>query len=1119
LLRRLRIVLAGRDDPEGEFISLALMREIGIWLWKALLPESAPVQELDALAQALRTELTPLLLTLPDPLSELPWELLYDPAASDERGFLAQRRPLLRFAPSETHPNPLPSPLRILVLISSPLSLGEDSRVDVESERAAIEEATREARESGLLYLLIEDDVTLERVQQALTRFKPHIVHFIGHGGYDENNGGFLLWENDQGKALPFSDVRLATLLRPRGLHAVVLHACKTGNRNERIDISGVAGTLIKEGLPAVLAQQGNFSYTSSQRASRSWYTALVSGQSLAEALFEVRQALALSDRPDWAVPVLYGGPTSLVPFLDTTVSTLLPDPTLTSNETPGDFPAPTGVFVGRHNEMRALRLMLDGRSHGKTMALLLGPGGIGKSTLAAQALARYGKYYKGTLTLSCLEYTDSGLFLQRIAQFLQERGSPGLAESVLPEAKLSPETKIEETILALNVAGPFLLVIDNLESVQNEDQTIRDPELLFLLQKVLTNLRGGRVIVTGRYAIKGFPYQGKFAANILRLDLDDLSSYEIDRLLDRHSALAQLGEATRAILINEFGGFPYVYDLLSSDAASQSLEQLLADIQGRVTAERQQRSAQEWNEIRQQVIEFTALDVAVTRLAEPTRRLLSHLSVLQQPFPLQVIEQGLETPRSVWQPLLDWSLLRFNASERTYRLHSLTKQYAEPLLEEQERPHVQAQLGTWYERYATQESHELSDYLEAHRLYRAAGEKVRAGTLAMRMAGTLIRYGLYPLLRTLCITTFNDVHDDDKSLTGMSLHQMGIIAQDQGDYPEARRLYAQSLAIKEQLGDLNGKANTLHQMGMIAQKQGDYPEARRLYAQSLAIYEQLGNLSGKATTFGQLGILAQKQGNIEEALDFLIQAFLLFEQLHSPNRTLVQQLLTRIRSHIDEHSFLAHWQAIAGDHPLPPLVEEKNTQSLIQTAIAFMQTPTWNASQQFLETHPELLSPDIDSLLEQLALEIEDEQTRQSIEAYRQLLRRCREIGIAAAFAALINAAAEQDTENSTTAPTSQNEPQSLTLEDLPRVIARVIQQGTQEDCQRLAEALVETQHGLSEEQAAISDLLGCFVSRLHGEIPDASILTDTLIELWQELEILLASDPKPDEQEKKNG
>src|SRR5947209_7538344 len=403
LLRRLRAVLIGQDDPSGKLEPLDLLREVGIWLWQALLPDTAPSQERDALSQALRDGLEPLLLTLPDALAGLPWELLYDPDSSDEQGFLSQRRPLIRFIPSETNLPPLPLPLRVLVLICSPLSLGEFSRVDVESERAAIEQATREPREAGLLHLLVEDFVTPERVQQALVKFKPHLLHYIGHGGYHETMGGVLLWENESGQELPFTDVRLARLLRPRGVRAVVLHACETGRRDERVHVHGVAGTLVREGIPAVLAQQASFSYESSQRASRDWYTALTSGQGLAAALFEVRQGLALSDRPDWAVPVLYGSTAGLLSLLDESAPPAPPDPLLVSEEGAADLPTPTGVFVGRHREMRLLRLMLESMpGRGPVMALLLGPGGIGKSTLAAQALARYGRRYKAILTLSC---------------------------------------------------------------------------------------------------------------------------------------------------------------------------------------------------------------------------------------------------------------------------------------------------------------------------------------------------------------------------------------------------------------------------------------------------------------------------------------------------------------------------------------------------------------------------------------------------------------------------------------------------------------------------------------------------------------------------------------------
>jgi len=808
-LRRLQPMLSGLGDPAEELDSLALFRNVGIWLWQVLLPDSAPAQQRDALAHLLRAGHTPLLLALPDRLAGLPWELLCDPQQPAEQGFLARRRPLMRLVASDVDTAPVTPPLRVLLLISSPPALGEDSRVDVESERAAVEQATRDAREAGLLHLLVEDIVTPRRVQQALVRFKPHIVHYIGHGGYDAATGGLLLWEDERGNELPLSDERLAALLRPRNVHVVVLHACQTGRSNARTEVRGVAGTLVHEGIPAVLAQQANFTYESSQRASEAWYNALAAGQCFAEALFEVRQALTLADHPDWAVPILQGGPASLAPLLDSTALPGPPDPLLTSQGAAADLPTPTGVFVGRHRELRALHLMLENApGTGPVLALIMGPGGIGKSTLAAQAVTRHGGKYKAVLTLSCQGYQSVEPFLRRMAEFLKRQGVPSFLESTLPDPKLSTTAKIEEAIVALNQAGPFLLVVDNLESVQNDDQTLRDASLLYLLQKLVTNLRSGRVLITGRYAVKDLLPAGKFAANLLRLDLDDLSTYETNQLLTRHHTLAHLGETVRKTLIREFGGLPYVYDLLSSDAASQSLDLLIRDVQGRITEERKQRSTEEWQKVRRQAVESAALEAAISRLAEPSHTLLAQLSVLHQPFPLAAIEQGLGAARTAWQPLLDWSLLRYDPQEQTYRLHSLTRRYAEDLLNAQDRTQAQAQLAAWYEHYAIHESHDLADMLEAHRLLREAGSARQAGGLAMQLAETLRRWGLYALLSELCEVTLDDLRESDERLAAHALYEWGNIAYLQGNYQEAQQFYQQSLAISEQLDDQRGYAN-----------------------------------------------------------------------------------------------------------------------------------------------------------------------------------------------------------------------------------------------------------------------------------------------------------------------
>jgi hypothetical protein len=253
-----------------------------------------------------------------------------------------------------------------------------------------------------------------------------------------------------------------------------------------------VAGTLVREGMPAVLAQQGSFTYASSQLASETWYTALTSGLGFADALFEVRQALIQADRPDWAVPILYGSAACLEPLLDGDAAPGPPDPALASSRS-ADRPTPTGAFVGRHRELRALRLMLENPpGRGPVLALITGPGGVGKSTLAAQAVTRYGSRYKAVLTLSCLGYHHFELFLQRLGEWLKRQGALGLLEVILPDAKLSISAKIEAAIEALNQAGPVLLIVDNLESVQQDDQRLRDSDLLLFLQKLFTNLQGG---------------------------------------------------------------------------------------------------------------------------------------------------------------------------------------------------------------------------------------------------------------------------------------------------------------------------------------------------------------------------------------------------------------------------------------------------------------------------------------------------------------------------------------------------------------------------------------------------------------------------------------------------
>src|SRR5579871_6424352 len=64
-------------------------------------------------------------------------------------------------------------------------------------------------------------------------------------------------------------------------------------------------------------------------------------------------------------------------------------------------------------------------------------------------------------------------------------------------------------------------------------------------------------------------------------------------------------------------------------------------------------------------------------------------------------------------------------------------------------------------------------------------------------------------------------------------------------DYATARALYEESLAIRRELGDKNGIADSLSNLGEMAKEQGDYAAARALYEESLAIRRELGDKYG----------------------------------------------------------------------------------------------------------------------------------------------------------------------------------------------------------------------------------------------------------------------------------
>jgi tetratricopeptide (TPR) repeat protein len=105
----------------------------------------------------------------------------------------------------------------------------------------------------------------------------------------------------------------------------------------------------------------------------------------------------------------------------------------------------------------------------------------------------------------------------------------------------------------------------------------------------------------------------------------------------------------------------------------------------------------------------------------------------------------------------------------------------------------------------------------------------------------------------------------DEVRVAGLS-NNLAFMYQNRGELTEARRLYDESLEISKRLSDQGGVAVTLHQLGWLAQGQGKIEEARRLYDESLDLSKRLDNQNGIAVTLLNLATLAYDQGKLEEA-------------------------------------------------------------------------------------------------------------------------------------------------------------------------------------------------------------------------------------------------------------
>jgi len=242
----------------------------------------------------------------PPELAVLPWEFLYD-AERDRYPCLSSKTPLVRYLdlPEPVEPVRVSPPLRVLGMVTSPQGLAP---LDVEHEKRLVEEALKELRTGGLVELTWLEGQTWRHLQRRMRLGEWHIFHFIGHGGFDPaTEEGAIALAGEDGRLNLLRARSLAELLNDHyPLRLAFLNSCEGARGNDSDAFSSTAATLVRCGIPAVVAMQYEITDKAAIEFSRDFYEAVADGLPIDAAVTEARAAVSMDSMLEWGTPVLY---------------------------------------------------------------------------------------------------------------------------------------------------------------------------------------------------------------------------------------------------------------------------------------------------------------------------------------------------------------------------------------------------------------------------------------------------------------------------------------------------------------------------------------------------------------------------------------------------------------------------------------------------------------------------------------------------------------------------------------------------------------------------------------------------------------------------------------------
>lgn len=109
--------------------------------------------------------------------------------------------------------------------------------------------------------------------------------------------------------------------------------------------------------------------------------------------------------------------------------------------------------------------------------------------------------------------------------------------------------------------------------------------------------------------------------------------------------------------------------------------------------------------------------------------------------------------------------------------------------------------------------------------------------------------------------------------------NELGLLAEERGDYPSTLAAFRRALQTWQQVGDAHGAAEAQNNIGFAHCQLGDYGDAQVYWQQAADAYAALGEQTGRVRTMQNLGLLATAGGRWTEARQLQQQSLSLSER------------------------------------------------------------------------------------------------------------------------------------------------------------------------------------------------------------------------------------------------